>query len=86
MLAKAVRQDPTVQVLAQLALDVLRQGTLVLLPGLCEKRLKVLGDGLVTKALEAQTVFARNPSSRAVPASRACRSASSVEIPRMLTR
>src|SRR5450432_8411 len=44
---KAVRQDPALQVLAQLALDVLRQGTLVLLSGFCERRLKVLGDDLV---------------------------------------
>ncbi len=44
---KAVRQDPALQVLAQLALDVLRQGTLVRLAHLCEKRLEVLGDNLV---------------------------------------
>src|SRR5450432_252462 len=44
---KAVRQDPALQVLAQLALDVLRQGTLVRLARFCEKRLEVLGDNLV---------------------------------------
>src|SRR5450755_4498366 len=44
---KAVRQDPALQVLAQLALDVLRQGTLVRLARFCEKRLKVLSDDLV---------------------------------------
>jgi len=42
-----VRQDPALQVLAQLALDVLRQGTLVRLARFCEKRLEVLGDNLV---------------------------------------
>src|SRR5450432_1599736 len=46
---KPMRQDPALQVLAQLALDVLRQGTLVLLPGFCEKRLEVLGDDLVQR-------------------------------------
>src|SRR5450432_4290831 len=44
---KAVRQDPALQVLAQLALDVLRQGTLVRLVRFCEKRLEVLSDNLV---------------------------------------
>jgi hypothetical protein len=44
---KAVRQDPALQVLAQLALDVLRQGTLVGLARFCEKRLKVPSDNLV---------------------------------------
>ena len=34
----------------------------------------------------AQAVFARNPSNRAIPASRACRSASPVETPRKLRR
>jgi len=42
-----VRQDPTLQVLAQLALDVSRQGTLVRLAGFCEKRFEVLSDNLV---------------------------------------
>jgi len=46
---KAVRQDPALQVLAQLALDVLRQGTLVRLAGFCEKRLEVLSDNLVER-------------------------------------
>jgi hypothetical protein len=41
-----VRQDPTLQVLPQLALDVSRQGTLVRLAGLCEKRFEVLSDKL----------------------------------------
>ena len=31
------------------SLDVLRQGALVLLPGFCEKRLKVLGDDPVER-------------------------------------
>jgi hypothetical protein len=44
-----MRQDPTPQVLAQLALDVLRQGAHVFLPCFCEKRLKVLGDDLVER-------------------------------------
>jgi hypothetical protein len=44
-----VRQDPTLQVLAQLALDVSRQGTLVRLAGFCEKRLEVLSDNLVER-------------------------------------
>jgi hypothetical protein len=34
----------------------------------------------------AQAVFARNPSNRATPACRACRSASPLETPRKLTR
>ncbi len=34
----------------------------------------------------AQAVFARNPSNSAIPASRACRSASPVETPRKLRR
>src|SRR5450755_4037077 len=46
---KTMRQDPALQVLAQLALDVSRQGTLVRLAGFCEKRLEVLGDDLVQR-------------------------------------
>src|SRR5450432_3454018 len=48
-LQEAMRQDPALQVLAQLALDVLRQGTLVRLAGFCEKRLEVRGDDLVER-------------------------------------
>ena len=45
-------------------------------------------EGKVSRELTrvTQAVLARNPSNRAIPASRACRSASPVETPRKLTR
>ena len=44
-----MRQDAALQILAQLSLDVLRQGTLVFLAGFSEERLEMLGDDLVER-------------------------------------
>lgn len=49
-------------------------------------QLHLEGESLRGLVRVTQAVLARNPSNRAIPACRACRSASLVETPRKLTR